>query len=397
MNSRRPLMLIFSIFIPALGLCQTFQTAGNWDTGSNWSGGTEPTGATTDVTVNANPTISTANTIGAITDSNSITYSINSGGSLTVGASGTTKNMTFGNSGTINISSGGSLEIWGDLIVSNNLTLSVTGTLIVHGNIQMNNGSSITVSGSGVATVGGNLTGGQNTSITVTLGGSLAVTGALTLTGSGTSINKVLGTITAGSCTCGSCGALTNCSSVTLPVTLLSFSASERKGKIDLIWATATEINFDYFILEKSADGIQFFDQAHIAGSGTSFSRRDYAYEDEHPFTGLFYYRLTSIDFDGYTETFNNNVVSVHVNAEREFRLFPNPVTEGKVKAKMNFESSANAELLIFNPMGVLLCKFQMMSPETIISLPSLSDGVYVAKFNSDQFSQAIRFVVSTN
>lgn len=38
-----------------------------------------------------------------------------------------------------------------------------------------------------------------------------------------------------------------------------------------------------------------------------------------------------------------------------------------------------------------------MTSPETLISLPALGEGVYVAKFSSDQFSQAIRFVVSKN
>jgi hypothetical protein len=354
-----------------------------------------PSGASTDVTVSANPTINSAGTIGAVTDGNSVTYTISGTGSLTIGASGISKNMTFGNSGTISIATGGLLEIWG-LIVNNTLTVSITGTLIIHGNVTMNNNASILISGAGNATVGGNLTGQQNTHITATLGGSLSVAGALSL-GSGTSSlsSSLGGSISAGSCSCSGCGLLTGCSGNVVPITLLFFNASVNNEEVYLKWATGAEINFDHFVLERSADGVQFFDFAHIHGSGTSNLRRDYSYIDNEPFTGLSFYRITSIDYDGYTQTFDANVVAANVRAEKNFRLFPNPVTDERMTAKINFECPPEALLILFNSLGNAVATYELNSTETTLSLPTLDNGVYIARFSSNHFSKAVRFVVA--
>lgn len=390
----RYLLILLCLALSFLVNGQIFQTVGDWNTTSNWSTGVVPSGPTTNVTISASPTISSANTIGAVTDGNVVTYTITSSGSLAVGASGTPQDMTFNNNGSIIIASGGKLEIWGNLIAKNSLTLTVTGTLIVHGDIQMQNGAALTVSGGGNVYVYGSVIGQQNTHLTATLGGIMSITGALSL-GSGTSSISTLlgGTISAGSCSCTGCGPLAGCSSV-LPITLLFFTATLVDQSVKLNWATASEINFDHFILEKSTDGIHFLEGVQIPGYGNSNTRRDYSYQDDEPFVGRSYYRLTSIDFDGYKETFNQNIVAVRVTAQRDIQVFPNPVIDGSVKVKSNFDVQSDSEIIIYNSVGILLAKYAVTSNEMNLFMPPGANGFLLIKFTSSGFSVVKRLLV---
>jgi hypothetical protein len=91
-----------------------------------------------------------------------------------------------------------------------------------------------------------------------------------------------------------------------LPITLTRFYANcQGSDKVDLTWVTASEINNDYFTLERSEDGIiwEAFDM--IQGAGNSSSELTYKSTDYNPFSGITYYRLTQTDFNGASETFD--------------------------------------------------------------------------------------------
>ena len=65
-----------------------------------------------------------------------------------------------------------------------------------------------------------------------------------------------------------------------LPIELIYFAAKVTGKKVDLLWATASEENFNYFSLERSFDGKKFIEIAQITGNGSSFQRIDYSYTD---------------------------------------------------------------------------------------------------------------------
>jgi hypothetical protein len=91
-----------------------------------------------------------------------------------------------------------------------------------------------------------------------------------------------------------------------LPITLTRFYANcNGSDKVDLTWVTATEINNDYFTVERSEDGIiwEAFDM--VQGAGNSSSQLTYKSTDYNPFSGITYYRLTQTDFNGTSETFD--------------------------------------------------------------------------------------------
>lgn len=84
-----------------------------------------------------------------------------------------------------------------------------------------------------------------------------------------------------------------------LPVQLISFTGVKNKTSVDLKWTTASELNSDYFMLEKSSDKKRFEMLAKIPGAGTSNFVHNYIYLDKNPFEGLNYYRLFQTDFNG--------------------------------------------------------------------------------------------------
>ncbi len=86
---------------------------------------------------------------------------------------------------------------------------------------------------------------------------------------------------------------------VNLPVELISFEAEKEKSSVKLSWTTASEINNDYFTIEKSSDGFNYIQIALVNGAGTSSFANSYYFIDLNLFNGISYYRLTQIDFDG--------------------------------------------------------------------------------------------------
>lgn len=94
-------------------------------------------------------------------------------------------------------------------------------------------------------------------------------------------------------------GGTANLDCAILPVELFSFSCSETSGGIALEWNCATETNNSHFILERTIDGTNYDFVARINGAGTSSLATHYAFTDITAPTGVNYYRLRQVDFNG--------------------------------------------------------------------------------------------------
>ena len=106
---------------------------------------------------------------------------------------------------------------------------------------------------------------------------------------------------------------------------------------VQLTWETASEQNNDFFTIEHSPDGVDFYELAQIPGSGTTSTVNTYSYVDEHPYYGLSYYRLKQTDFDGKFEY--SNIIAVQVLSEGDpdeidFEMYPNPTSSGNFLIK---------------------------------------------------------------
>ncbi len=110
-----------------------------------------------------------------------------------------------------------------------------------------------------------------------------------------------------------------------LPVRLTYFGAelfSDNNSKRVLCsWITAEEVNNDYFIIERSEDGVNFSDIGKIKGSGNSKTVHRYSYNDNLNNTlqnssYQLFYRLKQVDFDG-AFTFSE-IITVNSNEALE-------------------------------------------------------------------------------
>jgi hypothetical protein len=217
---------------------------------------------------------------------------------------------------------------------------------------------------------------------------------------SGTSINVKNGTTCGSPCPAtGGFGACTSgdsfCSNYSiLPVDLLFFDGVASNDQVKLKWATASELNFDYFQVKKSTKGKDFFTLAQVKGYGTTNIRHDYQAADDHPQIGYNYYRLTSVDFDRYQETFD--VVAVKYNGEKKMALFPNPFNGKEMNLNLNFPLSDAGTLSVFDVTGTPVARLSVIDSQSLIEFTEpLKAGIYIVKFSSPHFSGVTRLLVN--
>jgi hypothetical protein len=84
-----------------------------------------------------------------------------------------------------------------------------------------------------------------------------------------------------------------------LPLEFTRFTGNVIDGKAALTWTTANEKNADYFIIERSADGVHYKSIGLVYCSKLP-GTHNYSYTDAQ-YTSPGYYRLKEIDLNGYT------------------------------------------------------------------------------------------------
>jgi hypothetical protein len=110
-----------------------------------------------------------------------------------------------------------------------------------------------------------------------------------------------------------------------LPIKLSYFEVQQKDLFNHLSWTTSSEENNDYFIIEKSNDGINFKEITRIEGAGNSSSKIDYYFDDYHVNEYVAYYRLSQVDYNG-----DKKIIGVK-SITREFNditIYPNPASK---------------------------------------------------------------------
>jgi hypothetical protein len=179
----------------------------------------------------------------------------------------------------------------------------------------------------------------------------------------------------------------------TLPVELISFNGKLVSEKVQLNWATASEVNNDYFVIERSANNKMFEAIGDkIRGAGNSNVVNQYQLFDDEAMQfaaqndiKTIYYRLRQVDFDGsvhYTQ-------SISVLVEKGEMLFdaqisPNPFSNAM---RLNISTSINAPstIEITDVKGTLVRKETLQTITgngiyTLTDLDKLAEGMYFVK-----------------
>ena len=84
-----------------------------------------------------------------------------------------------------------------------------------------------------------------------------------------------------------------------LPVTFTDFSLLQMTEGVRLQWSTSEERNNSHFEAQKSRDGKTFHSFDRIEPNSAFDRNNDYFALDEAPFSGINYYRIKQVDFNG--------------------------------------------------------------------------------------------------
>lgn len=114
-------------------------------------------------------------------------------------------------------------------------------------------------------------------------------------------------------------------SSQGLPVEFASFTLNINRGDVDIYWSTATEINNDRFIIQRSTDNVRFTNITSIEGNDNSLDLVTYQYTDLKVPHGTLYYRILQIDHDGVKDYSTTQVIHNDVLIQK-WNVYPNPI-----------------------------------------------------------------------
>ncbi|HSZ26303.1 MAG TPA: glycosyl hydrolase [Cytophagaceae bacterium] len=159
---------------------------------------------------------------------------------------------------------------------------------------------------------------------------------------------------------------------ISLPVRLISFTGQIDGNTTLLNWKTASEINVNNFVVERSSDGIHFTNIGTVYAKGGVNQNSTYSFIDMNPMYGINYYHLKIMDKDGkYTYS---TIVSVNFGDTNLVSLYPNPADD---ILYISVSGSDDYIVSIYDNVGQEVITQQ--DPKKI-TISNLASGIYMVK-----------------
>jgi predicted aspartyl protease len=184
---------------------------------------------------------------------------------------------------------------------------------------------------------------------------------------------------------------------IAVPIELVSFKADKEARKANVKWTTATELNNDYFELQRSIDGSHYETIYTVKGAGTSSILTNYSYIDEKPVDGSQnYYRLMQVDFDGKKKL--SKILSVNfLDKIKTVSISPNPIGN-KFTAQVNIPAFGIGTIEVMDITGRVviskLMNFEQGLNSIEVDADQLLTGTYFFRIVSDDFTSDVQRIV---
>ena len=172
-----------------------------------------------------------------------------------------------------------------------------------------------------------------------------------------------------------------------LPVKMLNFTAvlqDPQTARLD--WVTASELNNDHFIVERSLDGVNFDEVGTVKGNGTTGDEHTYTYLDKHIdllLSKTIYYRLKQVDINGLVidpGTGVREVILSQIVKSGETKVWYNR-EETRMYVNIDRTSQMNASILITDISGKILASQNIMTNNGItqltLNMENFAKGIY--------------------
>ena len=177
-----------------------------------------------------------------------------------------------------------------------------------------------------------------------------------------------------------------------LPIELVSFTGSCDGNSFLFNWATASEIDNDYFTIEQLDEKTQqWYSVAQIEGAGNSVQWIDYSYSVKLNVGKKGYFRLKQTDYDGKYSY--SKVIYINCNEVGNVSGFPNP-TSRLYTLDLNSLGKNEKIIVIQNSLGKTIDKRTTRKEIEIIDVAKYTKGMYYVTISSDNFSKVLKMMV---
>ncbi|MFK8038368.1 MAG: T9SS type A sorting domain-containing protein [Crocinitomicaceae bacterium] len=195
-----------------------------------------------------------------------------------------------------------------------------------------------------------------------------------------------------GTCTSASGGAGTDdagiISSTTtpLPIQLIMFDGYiKENNETVLFWETASEQNCSHFNVQKSENGLDYYNIGTIEGNATTSKTHFYDLTDRNSNTErITYYRLMQYDFNGQAAKYGP--ISIHqIKAKRNgLMVYPNPA---KDLLFIECEPGNSKRINIYNAQQKIVESIPVNDYQTLytINIEDLNSGLYMVEFGANK------------
>lgn len=169
-------------------------------------------------------------------------------------------------------------------------------------------------------------------------------------------------------------------------------------NKALLNWSTFTEINNDYYTIERSMDGCNFDEIAEVKGSGSTSQFKSYEWLDEKPINGISYYRLSQTDYDGSQKFLKIVVFNQNKCVDKSFgvQVFPNPINYSTI-IQLELKQQAELSLSLLDITGRIIHEiFTKIKKESgihkfNIDSQNIVSGIYFLRIDTDNGSELVK------
>jgi hypothetical protein len=140
---------------------------------------------------------------------------------------------------------------------------------------------------------------------------------------------------------------------------IITFKATLQNGQTKLNWTVLCEQEVDYFIIERSVDGVNFSQADMIAGRPVINAAESYSTTDDVGLVtaDIIYYRLKTVSKTGKIKL--SNIIILHRNRQgaTEVQILPNPV-RSRLQLLISSELSTVAQIYIADGNGKIVQKY---------------------------------------
>ncbi|MBW3546181.1 MAG: T9SS type A sorting domain-containing protein [Bacteroidetes bacterium] len=170
----------------------------------------------------------------------------------------------------------------------------------------------------------------------------------------------------------------------TLPVDLLTLEARAANRSVELSWTVAQEINFSHYIIEWSADGLDYTEAGQVMARGVVDGSRSYNYQHQPQQTGLLYYRLLAVDVDG----------TIAEKGLRTVNLGHTTFTAYALNGRLHVEYSGPeaSQLVLLDTSGRVMATITNL--ENGIETVSFKAGIYLLHLNNSLEQKTRRVMI---